>query len=154
MTQLFDAVGRSKVNVTGFRLMKLIFGGGKLLDEKQLELYSETLFMVLSGAARADLNIEKVEVTRIRDILKNKLDRDFTEEEIQLASEVDLFETAPIQKYVAKASHILSVEQRQNVLQATLEVFMSDGHMGVLERDYFDSIVSALHLKPSEMLQL
>ncbi|MDB4824979.1 hypothetical protein OAH38_00245, partial [Pseudomonadales bacterium] len=60
MTQLFDAVGRSKVNVTGFRLMKVIFGGGKLLDEKQLELYSETLFMVLSGAARADLNIEKV----------------------------------------------------------------------------------------------
>ena len=80
------------MNVTGFRLMKLIFGGGKLLYEKQLELYSETLFMVLSGAARADLNIEKVEVARIRDILKNKLDRDFTEEEIQLASEVDLFE--------------------------------------------------------------
>ena len=94
------------------------------------------------------------QVARIRDILKNKLDRDFTEEEIQLASEVDLFETAPIQKYVAKASHILSVEQRQNVLQATLEVFMSDGHMGLLERDYFDSIVSALDLKPSEMVRL
>ena len=142
------------MNITSFRLIKLVFGGGKLLDEKQQELYSEIMFMVLSGAARADLNIEKVEVERIRDILKTNLDREFTAHEIELAGETELFATAPIQKYVAKASRVLSVEQRENVLRAMIEVFLSDGRMGVLEKDYFDSIVAALHLKPSEMLQL
>ncbi|RZV49619.1 MAG: hypothetical protein EX270_12375 [Pseudomonadales bacterium] len=134
--------------------MKMILGGGKLLDEKQQELFSETMFMVLSGAARADLNIEPVEVDRIRDILKRKLDREFTSQEIQLAGETELYDTAPIQKYVSRASRVLPIEQRQEILRAMIEVFLSDGRMGVLEKDYFDSIVEALHLKPSEMLQL
>ncbi|MBT8148959.1 MAG: hypothetical protein HKO71_00075 [Pseudomonadales bacterium] len=142
------------MNISSFRLMKMILGGGKLLDEKQQELFSETMFMVLSGAARADLNIEPVEVDRIRDILKRKLDREFTSQEIQLAGETELYDTAPIQKYVSRASRVLPIEQRQEILRAMIEVFLSDGRMGVLEKDYFDSIVEALHLKPSEMLQL
>lgn len=142
------------MNINSFRLMKLIFNDDELLRGKQQELYAETMFMVLSGAARADLNIEMVEVNRIRDILMDKLERDFSAADIQLAGETELFETAPIQKYVARASKVLTVEQRQNILQAMLDVFESDGSMGMLETDYFNTIGEALHLKPSEMLAL
>ncbi|MBT8138568.1 MAG: TerB family tellurite resistance protein [Gammaproteobacteria bacterium] len=142
------------MSLSRFDLLKLIFGGEKIREDKRQALYAETMFMVLSGAARADLNIEPVELKRIHKILRNKLDQDISEHDIQLAGETELFETAPIQKYVSRASRFLTVEQRQEVLRAMIEVFLSDGVLGPLEKAYFDSIVDALHLKPSEMLAL
>ena len=135
-----------------FGLIKSIFGGGKLSDEKQQQLYSETAFMVLSGAARADLHIESIEVEAIRTILCRLLGQEFSSQEIKLAGETELYETAPIQKYVDKVSKKLSIEQRQAILGAMIEVFHADGAMGVLETDYFNSIADALSLTPAQMV--
>ncbi|MGB5325040.1 MAG: TerB family tellurite resistance protein [Pseudomonadales bacterium] len=136
-----------------FGLIQALFGGGQLSEEKQQDLFAETLFMVLSGATRADLNIESVEVERVKQILEKLLNREYSFAEIKLAGETELYDTAPIQKYVAKASKKLSVEQRQRILHAMVDVFHSDGRMGVLETQYFNSIAAALTLTPAQMLK-
>lgn len=122
-----------------------------LSDEKLQELYSETLFMVLAGAARADLNIEAIEVKRIVKILKDRLDKDFTEAEIKLAGEAKLHDRETVRKYVGRASSQLSVSQRQEIIAAMLEVFESDGTFGPLETDYFNRISVALALTPLQI---
>lgn len=135
-----------------FGLIKALFGGSQLSDEKQQELFAETMFMVLSGATRADLHIEGVEVERVKSILEKSLGREYSVAEIKLAGETELIETAPIQKYVEKASKKLSVEQRQQILHAMAEVFHSDGNMGALETEFFNTIARALSLTPAQML--
>ncbi|MBT8149877.1 MAG: TerB family tellurite resistance protein [Gammaproteobacteria bacterium] len=135
-----------------FGLIQALFGGNQISEEKQQEIFAETLFMVLSGATRADLNIESVEVEKVKTILKRTLNREYSLAEIKLAGETDLLETAPIQKYVDKASKKLSVEQRQQILHAMTEVFRSDGSMGVLETDFYNKIAGALSLTPAQML--
>ena len=141
------------MGIVNFGLIKSIFGG-KLSSEQLQELYAETAFMVLSGAARADLHIESVEVEKIRAILSRLLGQEFSSEEIKLAGETELYATEPIQNYVAKASNKLTIEQRQSILRAMVEVFHADGNMGVLETDYFNSIATALALTPAQMVHL
>ncbi|MBT8148958.1 MAG: hypothetical protein KJO24_03440, partial [Gammaproteobacteria bacterium] len=81
--------------IVNFGLIKSMFGG-KLSDADLQELYAETAFMVLSGAARADLHIESIEVEKIRGILSRLLGQEFSSEEIKLAGETELYDTAPI----------------------------------------------------------
>ena len=44
-----------------------IFGGSEITEDQQNELYKEVLLMTLARAADADINIQTVEVDRIRD---------------------------------------------------------------------------------------
>ena len=55
-----------------------IFGGSDVSDEERHELYKEVLCMTLSRAADADINIQNVEVDRIREILKEHTGEDFS----------------------------------------------------------------------------
>ena len=47
-----------------------IFGGSDVGADERDELYKEVLLMTLARAANADINIQTVEVDRIREILK------------------------------------------------------------------------------------
>jgi uncharacterized tellurite resistance protein B-like protein len=134
-----------------FDLLKSLYGGKTI--EQEYDLYAETLYMVLTGASRADLNVESVEISRIIKILKRVLEKDYSEHDIRFAAETQLYETAPIQKYVGKASKHLTVEHRQNIIYAMLDVFEVDGYMGPLETDYFNTITEALHLTPAQILK-
>ena len=138
--------------IKNFDLVKSIFKG--LSADQEQELYAEVLFMVLSGAAGADLNIEAIEAERVCKILKEQLNKDFEPSDIIVAGKTRLYESAPIEKYVRSASGKMTLEHRQAIVYSMIEVFNSDGRSGALEADYFDRIVNALDLKPSELLKI
>lgn len=127
---------------------------GELDEQKERTLFSETLFMVLAGAANADLNIEAVETARIAGILKEKLGTEVSHTDIKTTAELDLSNTATVAKNVSRACQHLSVSRRQELLDSMLEVFKSDGSIGPLEQDYFNRITESLDLTPSQMMKL
>ena len=139
------------MSIKSFLTFKNLFS--ELSADKEKALFSELLFMVLAGAASADLNIEKTETDRIAAILKEKLDMEVTHADIKTSGEVDL-STEEIVKNVRAASHRLSVDCRQELLESVVEVFRSDGSVGPLEQDYFNRVVGALDLTPAQLLRL
>lgn len=140
------------MSIKSFLTFKNLFGG--LSDEQEQSLFAETLYMVLAGAANADLNTERVETTRIAKILKEKLDLEVSHADIKAKAELDLSDRSVITKNVRSASQHLSVPRRQEILDSMTEVFRSDGSIGPLERDYFNQIVAALELDAIDMLKL
>jgi len=134
-----------------FLTLKHLFG--VLPDDKEQELFSSLLFTILVGAAKADLNIESNETAKIASILKEKLGSDVSQADIKTAGEIDA-STQEIVKNVKAASHRLSLGSRQELLVSMVEVFRSDGSIGPLEQEYFNSIVDALDLTPAQMMQL
>ena len=67
-----------------------IFGGSDISGDAQEELYKESLLMTLARAADADINIQAVEVDRIRAILKQRTGDDFTSADIRVAARAEL----------------------------------------------------------------
>ena len=136
-----------------FSFVKNIFGGDQSLSpEQQTKLFEELLFLTLSRASRSDLDISTVEVAKIQQILKSAADIDASEQEVRTAGMSELYEVAPLEKYVAKASKGLTVEQRKTIVHALYEVIGVDGKFSHTEADFFNTIASAINLKPIEMM--
>lgn len=136
-----------------FSFISGIFGGGpSLSEEDQTKLFEELLFMTLSRASRSDLDISSVEVAQIQKILKEAAGIDASEQEIRTAGMSELYEVAPIEKYVAKASKGLSVTQRRTIIASLYEVIGVDGKVSQTEADFFDNIANAVNLKPIELM--
>ena len=139
------------MSMKSFLTFKNLFG--ELSSDKERALFSDLLYMVLAGAAKADLNIESNETTKIAAILKEKSGREVSHADIKTSAEIDL-SAEDIVKNVRMASHRLSVSSRQEVLESMVEVFNSDGSIGPLEQDYFNRVVRALDLTPAQMMKL
>jgi uncharacterized tellurite resistance protein B-like protein len=136
-----------------FSFITKIFGGDQSLsNEEQSKLFEELLFLTLSRASRSDLDISEVEVAKIQQILKRAADIEATEQEIRTAGMSELYEVAPLEKYVAKASKGLTVDQRRTIIHALYEVIGVDGKFSHSEADFFDMVASAINLKPIEMM--
>ncbi len=135
-------------------MIKSMVIGEKLSPEKEKALFAELLFMVLTRASRADLNVESSEVDMIVKVLKDNLDQDFTEKDIRVAAITELYEHAPFEKYVYRLGRKLSVEYRVRILDAVAEVFASDGTIGVLEADFFNLVANSLDLTPAQIRKL
>lgn len=136
-----------------FSFISGIFGGDhSLSEEDQTKLFEELLFMTLSRASRSDLDISSVEVAQIQKILKDAAGIDASEQEIRTAGMSELYEVAPIEKYVAKASKGLTVAQRRTIVTSLYEVIGVDGKVSQTEADFFDNIANAVNLKPIELM--
>ena len=136
-----------------FSFISGIFGGDQSLSEEdQTKLFEELLFMTLSRASRSDLDISSVEVAQIQKILKEAAGIDASEQEIRTAGMSELYEVAPIEKYVAKASKGLKTSQRRTIVSSLYEVIGADGKVSQTEADFFDNIANAMNLKPIELM--
>jgi len=136
-----------------FSFLKGIFGGDQSLSaEEQSKLFEELLFLTLSRASRSDLDISEVEVAKIQQILKDAAGIEASDQEIRTAGMSELYEVAPLEKYAAKASKGLTVEQRRTIVTALYEVIGIDGKFSQSEAEFFDSIASAMNLKPIELM--
>ncbi|NND81546.1 MAG: hypothetical protein HKN50_03885 [Gammaproteobacteria bacterium] len=136
-----------------FSFLKGIFGGEQQLSaEEQGKLFEELLFLTLSRASRSDLDISEVEVTRIQKILKEVADIDASEQEIRTAGMSELYEVAPLEKYAAKAARGLSVAHRRTIVRALYDVIGADGVFSHTEAEFFDTIATAMNLRPIELL--
>ncbi|MFT5654683.1 MAG: putative tellurite resistance protein B-like protein [Arenicella sp.] len=110
------------------------------------------MFMTLSRASRSDLDISSVEVAQIQEILKDAAGIDANEQEIRTAGMSELYEVAPIEKYVAKAAKGLKVSQRRTIVSSLYKVICVDGKVSQTEADFFDNIANAVNLKPIELM--
>jgi len=131
-----------------------IFGGGDVGENEQSELFKEVLLMTLARAADADINIQAVEVDRIREILKEHTGEDFSAGDIRVAARRELYSQATLKKYLASVRGKMNCEQRIETVHALADVFRSDKNVSVLEVDFYNGVVEALKVTPAELAGL
>lgn len=118
------------------------------------ELFQEVLLMVLARATRADSNVEKVEIAKVRAVLKEQLDMDFSEADIRTAASSEIFESQSLERYLSSATRKLDERERTVILASLASVIRSDEEIRVFELDFFDRVALALRASPSEIAGL
>lgn len=131
-----------------------IFGGSDPSDEEREALAQEVMLMVLARATAADSNIKSIEVETVRAILERYTGRDFEPAEIRVAANSQMFEKAPLPKYVASAGKKLNIQERVAITDALSEVIRSDERISSREVNFFNDIAAALQLTAADVLGL
>ena len=131
-----------------------IFGGSDISEDERKELYKEVLLMTLARAADADINIQTVEVDRIREILSEHTGQEFTAGDIRIAARSELYAEATLRKYLASVRDKMADSQRVDTVHALADVFRSDQSISVLEIDFFNRVAAALQVTPAELAGL
>jgi uncharacterized tellurite resistance protein B-like protein len=131
-----------------------LFGGADVSEDHVNELFQEVLLMTLARAADADISIQRVEVERIQEILKEHTGKDFSSADVRVAARAELYAEASLVKYLRGAQKKLSDAQRSQVVQALADVFRSDSTVSGLEIDFFNNVVSALDVTPAQIAGL
>ncbi len=131
-----------------------IFGGSECTAEEKEALFKETLLMTLSRATSADSNIDPAEVDTVRDVIKRVTGEDVPVAEIRVAAASEIYETASLEKFLAKAGRKLDVRQCVIVTQSLADVIRSD--LGVREREvtFFNMVAGALGVTPAQLAGL
>ena len=131
-----------------------IFGGSDVTEVEQSQLYKEVLLMTLARAADADINIQKVEVDRISEILKQHTGEDFSAADIRVAARSELYAEASLRKYLASVRDKMADKDRVATIHALADVFRSDESVSVLEVDFFNRVAESLKITPAELAGL
>ena len=131
-----------------------IFGGSEQSECASEELKKEVMLMTLARAADADINIQTVEVDRIREILKAHTGEDFSSADIRVAARADLYAEANLRKYLSTVRKQLCDGDRAEIVAALAEVFRSDSNVSPLEIDFFNRTVEALNATPAQIAGL
>ncbi len=134
-------------------ISKLVRDNKNKTQHKQ-ELYQEVLVMVLARATRADSNVEKVEIIKVREVLKQQLGIDFSDAEIRTAASSEIFESQSLERYLSSATRKLDERERTVILASLASVIRSDEEIRVFELDFFDRVALALRASPSEIAGL
>jgi len=127
-----------------------IFGGSSDTEAEQSELFKEVLLMTLARAANADINIQTVEVDRIREILKSHTGDDFSAADVRVAAREELYAESTLRKYLGSVRRKMADKDRVATIEALADVFRSDKSISVLEIDFFNRVVAALEVTPAE----
>jgi len=131
-----------------------IFGGSDVSEDEQDELYKEVLLMTLARAADADINIQTVEVDRIREILQEHTGQEFSAGDIRVAARAELYAEASLRKYLSSVRGKLADKDRVETIHALADVFRSDQSISVLEVDFFNGVAEALQVTPAQVAGL
>jgi uncharacterized tellurite resistance protein B-like protein len=131
-----------------------IFGGSDISDDERNELHKEVLLMTLSRAANADINIQTVEVDRIREILKEHTGEDFSSGDVRVAAREELYAESSLRKYLSSVRDKMANADRVDTIHALADVFRSDQEISVLEIDFFNRVAESLKVTPAEIAGL
>jgi uncharacterized tellurite resistance protein B-like protein len=137
-----------------FKSILRFLAGGEPSPEERAELFREAALMALARATNADTNIKPIEVETVQRILKRVTGDDFATSEIQVAAKSAVFETKPLDRYLAGIGRKLDSQQRSTLVGALAEVIRSDERISHFETDYYDMVVKALGATPSEIAGL
>lgn len=110
--------------------------------------------MTLARAADADINIQKVEVQRIQELMKEHTGEDFSSADIRMAAREELYAEATLRKYLSSVRKKLSDDQRAEIIRTLADVFASDEEISVLEVDFFNGIAEALQVNAAQVAGL
>jgi uncharacterized tellurite resistance protein B-like protein len=131
-----------------------IFGGSEISAEEQQELFKEVLLMVLARASSSDTSIQSIEIRTIQRIVERETGVSVTEQDVRKAARTELYESTPLDKYVASTAKNLLDRDRVAIVRLLAEVIRSDTEVSVLEVDFFNKIAHALNATPAEVAGL
>ena len=121
-----------------------IFGGSEASPAEQRQLVKEALLMTLARASSADANIDPCEVSTIQGILKRETGDDVSTADIRVAAASAIYETAPLEKYLASVAGKLAEADRAMIARSLAEVINSDVKVTSREVAFFNQMASAL----------
>jgi len=133
--------------------IKSLFAGGYQMDGDP-EAYRELMVMILARATDADCYAHPAELEAVQRVIKHHLDEDITKEDITIVSRSDLYQAAPLEKYIARLAPRLSLQQRKDIVSALIEVLRSDGQVAAAEAEYFNAVVHSLRMTYAEVAGL
>ena len=128
--------------------------GKEISAEEQQEVFQELLLMVLARASSSDSSIQSIEVKTIQDIVERETGNAITEQDVRKAARTELYDTKPLDKYLASSGGKLTNRDRVAVVHLLAEVIRSDTEVSVLEIDFFDMVAGALKATAAEIAGL
>lgn len=131
-----------------------IFGGDKASPEAHEQLFKEVLLMTLARASSSDSNTNPVEVDTVRRVLKEVTGEDISAADVRVAAASEIFERAPLEKYLSSVSGSLTASDRATVAKSLATVIRSDVSVSEQEIEYFNRIVAALGVTAAELAGL
>ncbi len=131
-----------------------IFRGTDLSPEEESELFREVLLMTLSRASSSDANIAPIEVETVQAIVEKSTGEEVSAADIRVAAASELYETAPLEKYLSSCGRKLDATSRVATVQALADVIKSDTRVTSREVQFFDMVALALAVTPAEIAGL
>lgn len=142
------------MSISNFSNILKIFGGGEPTDEERQELFKEVTVMALARATASDTNIKPVEIETVRAIIERVIGQEVSEAEVRVQANSKLFESEPLEKYLARSSRVLAVAERITIAEALAEVIVSDAKVTNKEVRFFNMVAEAFQLTPAELAGL
>ena len=142
------------MSISNFSNILKIFGGAEPTEEEKQELFKEVTVMTLARATASDTNIKPVEIETVRLIIEKVIGDEVDEAEVRVQANSKLFESEPLEKYLAKAGRVLDVQDRITIAEALAEVIVSDGRVSSKETRFFNMVADAFQLTPAELAGL
>jgi uncharacterized tellurite resistance protein B-like protein len=142
------------MSITSLGNILKIFGGAEPNEEEKLAIFKEAAMMTLARATASDTNIKAVEVETVRVIIERVTGEDVSEADVRVAANSKLFETAPLEKYLARAGRQIDVQDRIVIAEALAEVIVSDHRISSKEVTFFNMVADAFQLTPAELAGL
>ena len=131
-----------------------IFDGSEPSLEEQAQLAKEVMLMTLARAAASDTNIADIEVEKVREVLLARTGEDFSSSDVRVAANSNIYEKAPLEKYIATSAKKLASKERVAIAHALAEVINADGRVGSGEIDFFNDCVKALGITAADLMGL
>ena len=131
-----------------------IFGGSDPTPEEQAQLAKEVMLMTLARATSADTNIKAIEIEKVREVLKAHTGEDFPAADVRVAAHSEIYERAPLDRYISTSAKKLTDADRLDIAQALEEVINADGRVSDWEISFFNTVVTALALTPAQLMGL
>ncbi len=135
-------------------VLKFFGGGSEITPEEQAQLAKEVMLMTLARATSADTNIKAIEVTKVREVLKERTGEDIPDAEIRVAAHSAIYERAPLDRYISSSAKKLGWEDRLSIAQALADVVNADGRVSDREITFYNDVAEALALTPAQLMGL
>jgi uncharacterized tellurite resistance protein B-like protein len=142
------------MSITSLGNILKIFGGAEPTEEEKQELFKEAVAMTLARATASDTNIKPVEIETVREIIERITGDDVSEADVRVAANSKLFESEPLEKYLARSSRHLNIKDRLIIVEALAEVIVSDQRISSKETAFFNMVADAFQLTPAELAGL
>ena len=131
-----------------------IFGGSEPTEIEKQALFKELLLMTLARASSADANINPCEVETVQRVVREVTGDEVSTADIRVAAASELYESAPLEDYLAHCAAKLDTANRATVAQSLARVIKSDQRISPREITFFNGVVRALEVSPAELMGL
>lgn len=139
--------------ISSFSKIMKIFGSDPT-EEEQREIFHEAALMTLARATSADTNVKAVEIQTVQDVMRRVCDAQVSDSDIRVAARSELYERAPLFKYLTAVAPHLDTDQRVAIVNALAEVIKADVRISPAEAEFFDHVAEALTIRPSDLVGL